>query len=395
MKTYKKIFAFLGIRLTMLALCGCTPELTHIYPGAPNLYLLQTQQSSLLTHEQLAEKWPDLVSSLNYDIDLYRITYRTTNTQGDSVTSSAAILVPRASRDHPVLIFQAPLNGNDLESPSHFKPGTSARIAEVMASNGFITVIPDVSVTSLAYHHATTSATHMLHLLRATQEFCYKMQMPHSDRLFLAGYDAGAYATLATLKLLEQQDEEEFEWQLIASSVGGGAYDLLGTMQSHLQDTTRPLISPARLALQWVSYNALYTWERAPETVFQEPYAQRITAGLFDGTQALDAIEAQLTPHVNALLTPQFLADFQGNGEPVFKQALRDQSQHRWLPQTRLRLYHGTADQVAPSSNAEALYNHAQTQGATSVSFVPFADSTHASAYAPFVSNTLSWFGQD
>ena len=79
------------------------------------------------------------------------------------------------------------------------------------------------------YHLKDVTASAVIDMLRAIRQFFDQTNLgQYNSQLFLAGYSEGGYATMATVKEIEENLYDEFD--ITMSFPMAGAYDLSGTM---------------------------------------------------------------------------------------------------------------------------------------------------------------------
>jgi len=65
-----------------------------------------------------------------------------------------------------------------------------------------------------------------------------------------------------------------------------------------------------------------------------------------------------------------------------------------WAPQTKMIMYHGTADITVPYQNSVDTYNNMLQLGASQniLSLVPLEDATHDSGIYPYIAQVIDTF---
>ncbi len=134
--------------------------------------------------------------------------------------------------------------------------------------------------------------------IRATKEFLLKgtgdapskdtlinqERIKLKDSLFLRGYSAGGFATLAIQRKIESDIFLRNEFKIVAVAAGAGPYDLLYTMSTLLEERTPAergirgldlvisqvdsLDSPSYIANMYYAYEQAYGWERDNDKIF-------------------------------------------------------------------------------------------------------------------------------
>jgi pimeloyl-ACP methyl ester carboxylesterase len=395
--------------LLLLLLNGCQPGGDD--PGAQDRVVLVSYSkiaaAAILPSvlDQLLSLTPEfsdgVVQNLTqYNVYLYRVVYKTTY-RGAEIQASGACVIPESGGTAlPIASYQHGTIFSDNKAPSNFTnifdpDAAEMLIPQVLSSCGFICAVPDYIGFGASgdvlhpYHHRESTAAACVDLLRAVKEMCLELDVPFQERHFLFGYSEGGYATLATLKKLQESYSGQIP--VTACAAGSGAYNFSGTIAWYLQQPT--LSGPAFLAFVFAAYNDVYGWNRSLCEIFRNPYCDRITSGLFDGSHDGDYISGQLTSQTNELFQPTFIADFFGAGEQALKNALAENGVHQgWFPSCPTRLYQGTADTIVPPFNASDAASAFWNAGAPAVTYLPLAGKTHDSAALPCFKDVILWF---
>lgn len=339
-------------------------------------------------------------SSLVSDVNIYKVVYRT-SFQNKSVEASGACLVPVSAKAGGlnVLSYQHGTIFRDADLPSAYTNlwtmNQETMLNLFFASAGWFCVMPDYIGYGVSrdilhpYINAEASSRACLDMLHAAKELAVEIGVDLANRYYLNGYSEGAYATLALLKRIQQLPAGQF--QVAATSVGAGPYDILKTAQVLLGQSV--LTSPAFAAFVVYSYHKTMGWDRDLGEVFRSPYRELIEGGLFKGQYDSQAINAQLTTDKKKLFSESFLSGLSGQGETALKEAFVSNSLvSGWLPASPLRLFHGSADLTVPFVNSSAAYQQFSQAGAVDLQLVPLAGLDHGTAIIPWALSTFAWF---
>ncbi len=323
-------------------------------------------------------------------IKVYRLEYRTTNTDGKSVTASGALLVPNVTTAAPLLSMQHGTIGSDREAPSYYGSGSEAyTFGTVFASQGYIIAAPDYIGYGASkdlphtYDQRSGLATASLDMLRAAREFLSQNKINWDKRLYLAGYSEGGYATMALQKKIEEETGDEFN--LVASSCGAGAYDKTAFMKQVINEPTSGVASINELYV-WVllTYDRIYGLNRPMTYYFKEPYATRVA------TSGKDAV---INVSLNQAFTDTFKKAINDGTDEAFLNAVKDNDIYDWKPRTPMQLYHGDADKTVLYLNSVNARDAMQKRGATNVELKTIRGGTHATSILNFITGTYSFFG--
>lgn len=335
-----------------------------------------------------------------YNVAIYKVVYKTTY-RGAEIQASGACVIPESNGAVlPIASYQHGTIFDEKKAPSNFTNifdlnAAEMLIPQVLSACGFICAVPDYIGFGASgdilhpYHHRESTATACVDMLRAVKEMCQELNVNFQERYFLFGYSEGGYATLSTLKKLQESYSGQIP--VTACAAGSGAYNFSSTITWYLQ---QPILSgPAFLAFVFTAYKDVYGWTRSLCEIFKNPYCDRIAAGLFNGSYSEDYISGQLTSQTQALFQPVFLADYFGGGEQVLKNALIENSVYQgWFPSCPTRLYQGTADTIVPPFNASDAAAAFIGAGAPAVTYLPLAGLTHDSAALPCFKDVILWF---
>jgi dipeptidyl aminopeptidase/acylaminoacyl peptidase len=328
---------------------------------------------------------PTFSNFVLYGVDVYKITYNTVDVSGNTVQASGALIVPFTGSRLPVLSFQHGTIREEWEAPSNFLTSYYNFTAYIAAA-GFIMALPDYlgygSSKNLThpYEHGASLATASRDMLRAVYEFgnAYS-KFKSNGQLFLTGYSEGGYASMALLKLLEEEHRDEFS--ITAASLGAGAYNktAFGEFIAAANEDLKFINS-----FLWVldTYNTIYELNRHYSYYFNEPYASMIEA---------EGVFAEINKNPQELFTQAFREGILSGTDTEFLYTLAENNNYDWKPDTPLRLYHGTEDDYVPPFNSQTAYTAMNARGAQ-VEYYPLPGENHASAFGPYMLGTFFYF---
>jgi pimeloyl-ACP methyl ester carboxylesterase len=324
---------------------------------------------------------------VRYGVEAYSITYQTVSWDGEPVIASGALLIPKTTETFPLLAFQHGTLSSPLEAPSLFQSLYTDQAA-VFAASGFIMALPDFLGYGASdhldhpYEHRQTLATATRDMIRAAREFfLVERRDGLSDQLFLAGYSEGGFATLAALKLLQEEHAEEFT--VTAATAGAGAYNKTETFrQIVMADMELPHIN----LYLWVLdvYNRIYPQLGRPLIQYlNEPWASQV---------AQQGVFSPVEQNPSVLLKPAFIEGILSGSDTAFLSVLADNDVYDWRPSMPLKLYHGTADVLVPFLNSQTAYAAMTAQGAAGVVFEPIVGGTHETSFLNYIIGTFGYF---
>ena len=353
-----------------------------------NAELLYTASSSQIKLLAQFSGFAIDVNEFKYNVDLYKVTYKTTY-NGSDITASGLIALPKTTVEIAMISFHHGTITVQSDAPSNFSASDpNALLYGALSSSGFISVIPDYlgfgSSSSMLhpYYVEEFTSSAILDMLEAARELALEKNVKFNTRLFLAGYSEGGYATMAAHRALEENNLDGFD--LVASFAGAGAYDLKG-MQDYLFGLTS-YDDPYYLAYLVRSYQLTYSFSSALTDFFNEPYAGRIPT-LFDGQKDGAEIDAQLTNTLADLVQQKMLTGI--NSDPSYAylaNAFQQNSLLDWTPKKKLFLYHGEDDTTVPYQNSVDTYEALLANGASgsALTLIPL-QGTHSTALEPYI----------
>lgn len=352
------------------------------FNGTFSVPLLQAMVSSLSGGEQFKNK-------ILYDVDYYKLVYRTVDFKGNIITVSGAAFLPKGKNNLSLVSVQHGTQTKRINVGSVNALNSADGL--IAASLGYFSVVPDYiglgeSTVLHPYHISKSSADVVVDIIRAGKEFAGKNSITLNGQIFLVGYSEGGYVTMAAQREIELNYKSEF--QLTAVAPMAGAYDLNLSAKKIFQGKTYN--QPAYLAYFMVAYNDVYGWNNL-NTFFNAPYTEKLSA-LFDGSKTTDEINSSLTNDLSKLLNQNFVTSYLNGTETTMSNAFSNNSLLDWKPTAPMRLYHGDADEYVPYENAVEAKNYFLSIG-TNVELVTIPGGTHGSAALPSIVAAIEWFG--
>lgn len=334
---------------------------------------------------------PDL---LVYDVDIYRVVYKTTY-QDSEINASGLVILPKTTGNAlPMISFQRGTIIQQTDAPSVQGKESEQTISYAgLGSMGFITVVPDLigfgesKDTFHPYYVEEPTATAVIDMLHAAKALATEKNVEFDGRVFLAGYSQGGYATLATHKALEETPITGFE--VVASFPAAGGYDISAMVDHILALETYP--HPYYLAYVAMGYRSFYEEDDLLEVLFNEPYASAIP-GLFDGTKSGAEIDSELSKEIPVLIREDILLGT--NTDPLYEYLhvkIDENSLTDWTPVAPVFLYHGDADATVPFENTQITYDELIARGAdpANLHLITLEGRDHASGLQPYIEDLV------
>jgi pimeloyl-ACP methyl ester carboxylesterase len=332
-------------------------------------------------------------SLVQYDVDIYKVVYKTTY-QTSEVNASGLIFLPKTGSPINMISFQHGTIVRQSDAPSLQDPeGLEVISYAAMASMGFITVVPDMIGFGESkeifhpYYVEEPTASAVIDNVKAAAALSDAKQMQFNHRLFLAGYSQGGYATMATHKAIEANPLEGFE--LIATFPAAGGYDLKSLQEYFFSADTYD--HPFYLAYVGKSYGIYYDKPQLLTDFFNEPYATNIPS-LFNGINGQDNINAGLTDDIKALVKEDVILHM--DSDPKYEylsDAFQENSLVDWKPTIPMYMYHGDADTTVPYQNSEITYGKLIDNGADpeKLKLITLPGADHSTGIEPYIEDLI------
>ena len=386
-------YFWLVLVFQLLFLASCKED--NILEPDPIFLESKTETISLIKQEVLAKaaalnQSQLLAAYIKNGVKVYKITYKTKNTDGSTITASGSIILPETDQPASMISVQHGTITNPSEAPSYYKDGSEvASFGTLFASMGYIILYPDYigygASASLPhpYEHRASLASSSLDFIRASREFLKtQTTVKWNEKLLLAGYSEGGYATMSLQKKIEEEVPKEFN--LIAASSGAGAYDKTAFMKYIINNPTSK--NPGNNSLYlWVllTYDRIYGLNKPASYYFKEPYATNIA------TQGINTV---ITESFHTIISDTFKEEINSGKATTFIAATADNDVYNWKPSTPTLLTHGNNDALVFYFNSENAFKAMQSLGAPLVKLNTVNNGDHASSIESFLINTLIFF---
>jgi hypothetical protein len=357
--------------------------------------------------------WP--VASVNYLIDLaaqqysavtslkpfvtgnanvYRLVYKTKAGDAD-IEASGLVCVPQTPGVYPVLSFQNGTNTLYDFAPSKYVTYPPYELVEIIASMGFIVVIPDYPGFGSSedvphpYLVKTPTVQSVTDMFRAVKEGAGNIfpGVLVKNEYYLMGYSQGGWATLALHKALELDNPDEFN--LKASVCGAGPYNMYNVFLGIVNSTIYPM--PSYICYIINAYSYYEEFSNPVTDILREPYASRLS-GLYDGTRSLSEINSNLNDTINVLFSSGFLSGYSNSATYAsMRQSLVNNSVSPWHTYKPIFFGHGGSDTQVNESSTENIYSGMIGEGtdASILKKTVYPGLDHGDALLPCVTDGL------
>ncbi|HVI47109.1 MAG TPA: lipase family protein [Chitinophaga sp.] len=334
--------------------------------------------------------WSLLVSLV---VDVYKVTYPTTDPDGNVVTASGLLVIPKTDNTLSLVSFQNGTLFDKSQAPSNFSESSQLSYwIPLAAAMGYIVVVPDYigygTTANLEhpYQHASSLASSTVDMIRAVKELVQdpsaNLHAKWNNKLFLAGYSEGGYATMAAHRLLQEHYPTEFN--VTAASYGAGAYDITQTATYFLsRNEVRDSFYIRSHVWVLLSFNRIYHENRPLNSFVNAPYDQELA------THPVYA--AQLPTNPAVLMNPVFKANVLSGRDTAVLRRLAENDVYDWTPRSPVLLQHADLDGYVPIFNSDQAYARFKSRG-VNATYIIIHGKNHPEAIPDFALNTLQYF---
>lgn len=392
-----KLLKWPALSVLLILTLSCSDNNTVDTPDFT--YLVSEDFNRTITQSSMEFFWtfagqPDAAAYINYDVDVYRIVYQTTDLDGSPIDASGAIIVPKNASQPGLLSIQHATIFSNAEAPYVDAVANSVVTRKaIFSSVGNIVFLPDYlgyGVTSQQLHpyqHKESLASASFDMMMAGLEFLESNGIEWSgNSIDLIGYSEGAYATLA---LTEKMENGISPLQPGLVSMGAPIFDLSSTMDFIIDNIDQPAECVACYAYFLKSYHEIYELSRPLDEYFNSPYDDRISSGLFDGSQSAGEVVSQLPESLTELFTDSFIERYLNGEESELEQAVLANTV-LYVPEADVLLVHGDTDGVAPIFNSDDFEVRAQQMGKTNLTYIRPEGVNHSNGIFPWGLETLA-----
>ena len=396
---FKVLYNLLMVSFALISFQACSKEENNNPVSPANHERGEIVQSNSLgtlapgdIQQILANVNMSIPFTLNYSVETISINYYTTDGTGKQTIASGAIIIPQGGSSLSLVSIQhGTQTKNNLVASVSPMNSTEGIIGLIMASMGYIVVVPDypgfgVSNVMHPYTHAQSLIPCVIDLMRAGRTFSSQHQITLNGKIFLIGYSEGGYATLVTQRKIELEYSQEFNLTAVAPMAG--PYDLNGMMQTLFQ--TGQYNRTAYIAYILTAYNNIYGWNRLND-FFNAPYSS-IVQNLFDGSKTFWEVESQLPATFSALIDSNFVNNINNGNESAFISAMQENTLLDWKPEAPINFFHGDADDISPYQNSLTAVERLTANGGTNIQLTTIPGGTHENSGPIAIVGAIQWF---
>ncbi len=367
----------MAIFLTLAGL-ACHPK-DSMPPSTRKDRLVSADEKEKTSAEELRTRYGQLAQYVKNGFTAYRITYKSTNRDGQEFLASGALFVPDTNMALPIFNYNhgTYFPSQEREAPSYLGKSYELVMGKLFAGAGYLVVMPDypgygesrdIEHPYGAYHEIAGSVIDMLF---AVKEFCGKKNIHLSGKNFFCGWSEGAAVALATVKELEEGKISVFT--PTTTVLNAGPYFSSGFVH-HILDAERPLAHMNTYAWILQSYNKIYGINQPLSYYFREPAATALKKGP----------ESGIPREPQKLFTQTFIDNYKSGRDSALQRALSENDLWNWRPGSAVVFCHGDKDDYVPLFNSEKAYEAMKEKGAD-VSLHVFKGDNHHSGILKFV----------
>ena len=169
------------------------------------------------------------------DVDLYKITYTSTDEDGKSVNLTGLAALPRSGAPKGLVVYMHGTQWNRKDSPSRFKAKDDSAPfyleLAAFATGGYAMVMPDyIGLGDNKRRHPyplnLVNAQSGVDIIDAVRSLIDRMAYKLGDKLFVTGYSEGGGTAMGLTKLLEEKTDRKYH--VTRSAPMSGPYDHTG-----------------------------------------------------------------------------------------------------------------------------------------------------------------------
>jgi len=318
-----------------------------------------------------------------YGYKAFKIPYVTTDEEGNEVKVSGLFVIPTGLPDIVNTTLGLSMVADDhgtifanVEAPTVIAGSSGAPDGSAIlltSLGGFATLQPDYigfGDSNDHYHPFVLKdslANATVDFIKQVKIFAKDNNITLNNQLFLTGYSEGGYASMATLKKIEEEQLTDLKVTMAAPMAGPYALKLMAD----------GVLSQPKLGVPSFMANIGYAYAKANNqevnVIINEPYASKLPT-LFNGDLDRTKIDPELTTvttGANGLFVQSFVSNYFATDDHWFKEAVTKNNLHTWAPTTPIRLVHCEGDDVIPYAISQLTEGTMNAMGATDVQIVP------------------------
>ncbi len=310
------------------------------------------------TAQSALKKMPPLDTlEINYNLQLYKINYKTIAPDGSKTLASGLVAMP-INHEGPVGIvsYQHGTRFERNDVPSRNNEKNYMYLASYGSSAGYMTVMPDylgLGDNDLPIHpyvHAKTLAASSVDMLLAAKELANLLNYPLNEKLYLAGYSEGGFSTIVMFEML---GKEYPNIPITAVAAGSAPFGWKETMQFVLMEPGPR--ATAYLAYFFYSLQTYMHYWPSFDAIFAPPY-NTLIPNLMDGFHTTQEILQALPQDPKLIIQPDLLAGIINETDVNIEDFKQNFNHYDFIPTAPLLLVGTKGDHDVPYAGAEMAY---------------------------------------
>lgn len=336
-----------------------------------------------------------------YAVDVYKLTYVTTDVHGKPTVASGAVYIPKVTSCDflPLVSWQHGTIFDKTEVASQNKG--NAIIGDLISACGYIVTYPDYlglgdNAGIHPYHHGDSEATAVMDLIRATREFLKESSgIKDNNQLFIAGYSQGGHATMAMHKFIQDHNLYS-EFNIVASAPMSGAYDMVGAQFDLIFDGDSSYYMSSFIPYLMGSYQLVYeNIYSSYSQIYDSPYDEKIKEyleGNFTWQQWSSLVPPNYYSFMQDSVINNMVADSTRSSHPILK-AMKKNSYIDWIPERSVKMLYSGKDSMVSPQNAINTCEHMLALGAKNIEAINvFPEGVHENSLIPELKYAMTWF---
>lgn len=322
-------------------------------------------------NREIQKRFGTSVSPTAQALDLYKISYRSSDEKNRAVVLSGLVVLPRGGAPNGLVVFNHGTIVNSTLAPSRFTGKSNSSEAEIatlaFASGGYAVAMPDYlglgdHKGAHPYPLGAANSLSAVDIIEPARAVAMRQNTKVGSRLFVTGYSEGGATAMWTVRDLEQKSGALYD--ITAAAPASGSYDL--------SDTTRKwlIASPTNqeefvIRLYLTSYMAYYFHKSTGVklTEYFKPSMAFTISQAFKGNisdeniikrLALAAILMRSKNSLDNVITARFKKALEtlDASDPVIRE-MQKSDVYDWSPRTKMLLISLQGDKVVDPANTE------------------------------------------
>lgn len=357
MPTYLRSWPILAILFSLSFLTKVQAQGTIVSSQLVATYTTDQLETSI--NQMIPSSVPtwiaDLLLSINYDLDAYKITYRTRDYQNRPSTATGLVVIPKGySCDFTIGVYCHGTVFDRYEVPSYLDGngnGAELLVGLAFASRGYVMAMPDYDGLGDGpgfhpYVDYKTGALATIDIIRAARKLCLVKNVPLNGEVLISGYSQGGHAGMSAIKLIQQKYPNEFN--VLYAGLGSGPYNLSGIQYDFIVGNpnypTRQYILYVLATCQMI-YGNLFT---QPGDVLVDPYDDLYSQHILGQTGQTDWVPL---PWTQMFYESAYNNYVNTNNNPL-KKCLKKSNVNSWYCPYPLDMFYCPNDEQVDPQNA-------------------------------------------